>query len=169
MAETKTSRSASLANHFEAAQKSFIRLVESLSEEQWWFQGVNTPGVRTNDEDETRRVGVIAHHVASTQPWIMSRIRAVLEDKPTPPVDFKVINAEHAIEHADATKVQVLDLLHTNLKRITNEVRSIPDELLDKERQFPTGTMTVEQRIERVLIGHMVAHQASIEAATKSA
>ncbi|HYT12504.1 MAG TPA: DinB family protein [Candidatus Nitrosopolaris sp.] len=164
MAETKTSRSAALANQFEAAQKSFIRLVESLSEEQWWFQGVNTPGIRLNDEDETRRVGVIAHHVASTQPWIMGRIRAILEDKPTPPVDFKVINSEHAAEHIDATKAEVLDLLRENLQRIASEVRSIPDPLLDKERHFPTGTMTVEQRIERVLIGHMAAHQASIEA-----
>jgi len=43
MAETKTSRSALLADQFTAAQESFIRLVESLSDEQWWFQGVNTP------------------------------------------------------------------------------------------------------------------------------
>jgi hypothetical protein len=164
MSDTKTSRSAALAGEFEAAQKSFIRLVDSLSEEQWWFQGVNTPGIRLNDEDETRRVGVIAHHVASTQPWIMGRIRAILEDKPTPPADFKAINSEHASEHGNATKAEVLNLLRENLKRIASEVRAIPDERLDKERQFPTGTMTVEQRIERVLIGHMASHQASIEA-----
>jgi hypothetical protein len=109
-------------------------------------------------------VGVIAHHVATTQPWIMGRIRAIIEDKPTPMVDFKVINAEHAVEHGDATKAEVVDLLRENLRRITSEVRAIPDELLDKERQFPTGTMTVEQRIERVLIGHMVSHETSIEA-----
>ena len=107
---------------------------------------------------------MIAHHVASTQPWIMGRIRAIIEDKPTPMVDFKVLNAEHASKHADATKAEVLDLLRENLRRITSEVRAIPDEMLDKERQFPTGTMTVEQRIERVLIGHMASHQTSIEA-----
>lgn len=165
MAETKTSRSARLAEDFEAAQKSFIRLVESLSDEQWHLQGVNTPQARINDEDETRPVGVIAHHVASTQPWIMSRIRAIVEDGPTPPVDFKVINAEHAVEHAGATQAEALALLRESLHRITGEVRAIPDHALDKERQFPTGTMTVQQRIERVLIGHMKAHQASIEAA----
>ena len=164
MPDTKTARSERLADQFEAAQKSFIRLVESLSEEQWWFQGVNTPGPRINDEDETRRLGVIAHHVASTQPWIMGRIRAIVEDRPTPPVDFKVINAEHAVEHGDATKAEVLGLLRENLRHISDEVRAIPDDSLDKERQLPTGTMTVEQRIERVLIGHMKAHQASIEA-----
>jgi hypothetical protein len=164
MAETKTSRSAGLADDFERAQKRFIRLIDSLSDAQWRMQGVNTPGVRLNDEDETRPVAVIAHHVASTQPWIMGRIRAIIQDEPTPPVDFKVINARHAVEHAGATKAEVLDLLGQNLERITSEVRAIPDHFLDKERQFPTGTMSVHQRIERVLIGHMASHQVSIEA-----
>ncbi len=94
----------------------------------------------------------------------MSRIRAIIEDEPTPPVDFKIINAEHAVEHAGATKAEVVGMLQQNLHRITDEVRAIPDHMLDKERQLPTGVMTVRQRIERVLIGHMKAHQASIEA-----
>jgi len=164
VAETKTSRSVRLADEFEAAQERFMKLVESLTEEKWRIRGVNTPELRQNDEDESRPVGVIAHHVASTQPWIMSRIRAIIEDEPTPPVDFKIINAEHAAEHAGATKAEVAGMLQQNLHRITAEVRAIPDHMLDKERQLPTGVMTVQQRIERVLIGHMKAHQASIEA-----
>jgi len=164
VADTKTSRSAGLADQFQTAQEGFIKLVESLTDEKWRIRGVNTPELRQNDEDESRPVGVIAHHVASTQPWIMSRIRAIIEDGPTPPVDFKIINAEHAVEHASATNHEVLGLLRQNLQRITDEVRAIPDHMLDKERQLPTGVMTVQQRIERVLIGHMRAHQASIEA-----
>jgi hypothetical protein len=164
MAETKTSRSALLADQFTATQESFIRLVESLSDEQWWFQGVNTPDLRINDEDETRRVGVIAHHVAMNQVWQMDRIKAVLEDKPTPPVDIKVVNSQHAIEHGDATKAEVVTMLRNQGPRIAADIRLIPDEKLDKERQVPTGTMTVKDRIERVLIGHIQGHQASIEA-----
>jgi hypothetical protein len=164
VADTKTSRSAGLADQFGAAQKSFINLVDSLTDEKWRLRGVNTPELRQNDEDESRPVGVIAHHVASTQPWIMGRIRAIIEDGPTPPVDFKIINAEHAVEHAGATKAEVVSMLQENLHRITDEVRAIPDHMLDKERQLPTGVMSVQQRIERVLIGHMKAHQASIEA-----
>jgi len=164
VAETKTSRSTRLADEFEAAQERFIKLVDSLTDQKWRIRGVNTPELRQNDEDESRPVGVIAHHVASTQPWIMSRIRAIIEDEPTPPVDFKIINAEHAVEHAGATKGEVLSMLQQNLHRITDEVRAIPDHMLDKERQLPTGVMSVQQRIERVLIGHMKAHQASIEA-----
>ena len=164
MADIKTYRSAGLADQFKAAQESFINLVESLTDEQWRMRGVNAPELRQNDEDESRPVGVIAHHVAATQPWIMGRIRAIIEDGPTPPVDFKIINAKHAVEHAGATKAEVVGMLQQNLHRITDEVRVIPDHMLDKERQLPTGVMTVQQRIERVLIGHMKAHQASIEA-----
>src|SRR5260370_15383118 len=153
-----------MADQVGAAEESFIQMVESLTDETWRIRGVNTPELRQNDEDESRAAGVIAHHVASTQPWIMSRIRAIIEDEPTPPVDFKIINAEHAVEHAGATKAEVVGMLQQNLHRITDEVRAIPDHMLDKERQLPTGVMTVRQRIERVLIGHMKAHQASIEA-----
>ena len=158
------SRSKDLADQFESAQQSFIRLIESLTVDQWRMRGANSHGLRLNDEDESRAVGVIAHHVAETQDWIMKRIKAILEDEPTPPVDFKAINAEHANEHAHATRAEVLELLRESGPRIATDIRAIPDEQLDKEREFPSGTMTVRQRIERVLIGHMASHQASIEA-----
>jgi hypothetical protein len=164
MPDTKTTRSARLADQFEAAQEDFIRLVESLTVEHWRMKGQNTPDLRINNEDENRPVGVIAHHAAVNQDWIMNRIKAIVEDKPTPPVDFKEINAHHANEHAHATRAEVLALLRDSKPRIAKDLRAIPDHLLDKERQFPTGTMTVQQRIERVLIGHMKSHLASIEA-----
>jgi len=164
MPDSKTTRSARLAGQFEAAQESFIRLVESLTVEHWRMTGKNTPELRINNEDESRFVGVIAHHVAVNQDWIMSRIKAIVDDQPTPPVDFKEINARHANEHAPATRAEVLALLRECKPRIAKEILAISDDQLDKERQLPTGTMTVQQRIERVLIGHMKSQQASIEA-----
>jgi DinB superfamily len=163
MPNPKATRSARLADQFEAAQESFIGLVESLTVEHWRAKGKNTPELRINDEDESRTVGVIAHHVAVNQDWIMNRIKAIIEDKPTPPVDFKEINAHHANEHAHATRAEVLALLRDSKPRIAKELRAIRDHELDKERELPTGTMTVQQRIERVLIGHMKSHQGSIE------
>jgi DinB family protein len=164
MPKAKTSRAARLADQFEAAQEGFIRLVESLTVEHWRMKGKNTPELRINNEDESRPVGVIAHHVAVNQDWIMNRIKAIIEDKPTPPVDFKEINAHHANEHAHATRAEVLALLRESKARIAKDLRAIRDNELDKERQLPSGTMTVQQRIERVLIGHMKSHQGSIEA-----
>src|SRR5260370_32953612 len=107
MSEVKTTRSARLADEFEAAQESFIRLVESLTVDHWRMRGKNTPELRINEEDESRPVGVIAHHVGVNQDWIMNRIKAIVEDKPTPPVYFKEINDHPPHEHAHATMAEV--------------------------------------------------------------
>jgi hypothetical protein len=128
------------------------------------MRGKNTPGQRINDEDEARPLGVIAHHVAVNQDVIMGRIQLVLRDRPTPQFDSKEINAKHANEYADTTKLEVLALLRNSGEQIAKDLRAIPDQKLDKARDLPSGRMTVEQRIERVLIGHITGHQGSIEA-----
>ena len=70
----------------------------------------------------------------------------------------------HANEYADTTKEEVLSLLRESGSQIAKDLRAIPDEKLDMARELPSGRMTVEQRIERVLIGHIQGHQGSIEA-----
>jgi hypothetical protein len=164
MAKTSASRSERLAEQFEAAHENFMRVVEALTNDQWRMRGRNTPGMRINDEDEARPLGVIAHHVAVNEKVIMGRIQTVLHDAPTPPVDFKEINARHAFEYADTTKADVLSLLRDSGLQIAKDLRTIPDEMLDKVRELPSGKMTVQERIERVLIGHVQGHQGSIEA-----
>ncbi len=164
MAESTSTRSAGLAEQFAAAHADFIRLVESLSDAQWRLKGKNNPQLRQNDEDENRLVGVIAHHVATSGNWIMERIQAIVDGAPTPPVDFKAVNAKHAAQHAGVTKDEVLRLLRESGTRIAAAVRAIPDASLDIERPIPSGVMTVQQRVERVLIGHIQTHQGSIEA-----
>ena len=164
MSETSTSRSESLADQFETTLANFTRVVESLSGEQWRMRGRNTPGMRINDEDEARPLGVIAHHVAVNLNVIMGRIQSAIHDQPTPPIDFKTTNARHANEYADTTKAQVLTLLRSSGGQIATGLRSISDDKLDIAKELPSGKMTVQQRIERVLIGHIQGHQGSIEA-----
>jgi hypothetical protein len=164
MTAPKSNRAAQYAAAFEAAQAEFIRLVESLADEQWRRLGRNFPQ-RLNDEDEQRSVGVIAHHVAMNTPWIMDRIQRMLEGRPLPPADFQVLNAQHAAEHSDVSKEEVLRLLREQKGVIAAAIRAIPDDQLDQSRDTPVGPMSVAQRLERVLIGHMKAHQGSIEAA----
>ena len=142
----------------------FTGVVESLSGDQWRMRGRNTPGMRVNDEDEARPLGVIAHHVAVNLNVIMGRIQAAILDQPTPPADFKQINARHANEYADTTKAEVLTLLRASGSQIAKDLRSITDDKLDIAKELPSGKMTVRQRIERVLIGHIQGHQGSIEA-----
>src|SRR6202521_5544115 len=142
MANTKTSRSGRLADQFEAANENFIRAVEALTSDQWRMRGRNTPGMRINDEDEARPLGVIAHHVAVNQDVIMGRIQAVLRDAPTPPLDIKEVNARHANEYAATTKAEVVSLLRKSGDQIAKDLRAIPDEKLDMGRDRPSERMT---------------------------
>jgi hypothetical protein len=164
MAPASASRSGSLADQFETALANFSGVLESLSSEQWRMRGRNTPGMRINDEDEARPLGVIAHHVAVNLKVIMGRIQGAMNQQATAPLDFKQVNARHANEYADTTKAEVLSLLRDSGHQIAIDLRSIPDEKLDIAQELPSGKMTVEQRIERVLIGHIQSHQGSIEA-----
>jgi len=157
-------RSAQLAAQYEAAHDEFVRLVESLRDEQWHVAGKNFPQ-RIDNEDENRPVGVIAHHVATNGDWIMQRIQTMLAGGPLSPVNMRQINAEQARAHANATKDEVLRLMRASRPRIAEAVRAIPDSQLDIQRETPAGPMSAAQRVERVLIGHMKQHQGSIEAA----
>jgi DinB superfamily len=157
-------RSDQYAQQFEAAQDEFIRLIESLNDEQWHLAGKNFPQ-RINDEDEGRPVGVIAHHVATNGDYITERIQTMLAGGPLAPVNQRAVNAEHARSHAGVTRDEVLRLLLASKPRIANAVRSIPDDQLDIQRSTPAGPMSAAQRVERVLIGHLKQHQGSIEAA----
>ncbi len=159
-----STRAARYAAEFEAAQDQFIRLVESLSEAQWRMPGRNYPQ-RANDEDENRPVGVIADHVAQVEPFIVERIQGMLEGRPLAPVDFRVVNARHAAEHAGVKQADVLARLRDNKLRIAQAVRAIPDSRLDELRETPAGPMSIAQRLERVLIGHIKTHEGSIKAA----
>jgi len=164
MAEKTTSRSERLADQFEETLENFVGVVDAMTADQWRMRGKNTPGQRINDEDEARPLGVIAHHVAVNLKVIMGRIQMVLHDEPTPPADFTQINKRHANEFADTTKAEVLRLLRDSGSQIAKDLRAIPDEKLDMARELPSGKMTVHDRIERVLIGHIKGLQGSIEA-----
>jgi hypothetical protein len=157
-------RSAQLAEQYEAAHDEFVRLVESLNDNQWHLAGKNFP-VRINDEDEGRPLGVIAHHVATNGDWITERIQTMLAGGPLAPVNQREVNSEHARTNANVTKDEVLRLMRASRARIANAVRAIPDDQLDIQRSTPAGPMSAAERVEKVLIGHMKQHQGSIEAA----
>lgn len=164
MNDTASSHSAHLATQFEAAHESFTKLVESVTDDQWLMVGSNHPK-RINDEDEGRSVGVIAHHAAISGDTIMKRIQIALERRPLPPLDVRGANTQHALVHAEVTRDEVLQILRESGPRLAAAVRAIPDGELDEPRDTPVGPMSIAQRVEMVLIGHLQQHRGSIEAA----
>jgi hypothetical protein len=164
MPDTSDTRSARLAEQFEAAVNDFTRMVESLTDDQWRLTGKNHPK-QMNDEDEGRTVGVIAHHAVISGDMIMERIQLMLQGRPLTPPNSREVNARHAVEHSDASREEVTRILRESGPRLAAAVRAIPDDQLDQSRDTPAGPMSILQRVEMVLIGHMQAHQGSIEAA----
>lgn len=158
------SRSEHFATQFEAVQDEFIHLIDSLTDKQWTLIGKNHPK-RMNDEDEGRPVGVIAHHVAITGDFIIDRIQRMLDERPLAQVDFREVNQKHASEHEGVTRAEVLRILRESKPRLAAAVRAIPDAQLDQQRETPVGPMSIAQRLEMVLIGHIQGHKGSILAA----
>lgn len=160
-------RAEAIAATYEATQRGFIELVASLTDDQWRRVGANYPQ-RVNDEDEKRAVGIIACHVALDEPWHLERIQRIITGDPVAPVDMAAMNRDQALEHVDVSRAEVLEMLRTQLPSIAAAIRAIEDRELDLSRETPVGPMSVADRLERVLIGHITAHRGSIEAVMRS-
>ena len=159
-----TTRASNYADAYVTAHSQFKDLVGSLSDAQWALVGSNFPD-RINDEDEARSIGVIAHHVADAEQFIIDRIHAMLEGRPLSRLDIHEVNARHADLYAAVTRDEVMAVLRVNEQQIAARIRAIPDEALDAVHETPAGPATIAQRLDRVLIGHMKMHQGSIERA----
>ena len=145
-------RARTLAERFEQANRELIQTVEGLSDAQW----------RTKTTGEGWSVGVVAHHVAGGHQGIAGIVKKIAHGEPFT-FDMDMIhkgNAEHAVQYANTTKAETLALLRQNGAAATATVRGLGDAELD--RVGGSMSMTAAQVIERILIGHVLDHHASI-------
>ena len=152
-----------LVARLDRAVAGFRDLVERLNDRQWALRGVNTPGPRFFPEDEDRPVGVIAWHVAAWLPRHTDLMRARLTGDQQM-LDANAINAEEASAHAGATRSEVLERLAAEAPGARAFIAGVTDEQLDHSWETRVGRMDLRTAIERVLIGHVDMHRASIEA-----
>jgi uncharacterized damage-inducible protein DinB len=153
-------RSETLASQFEQANRELIATVDGCSDAQW----------KATTSGETWSVGVVAHHVAQGHQGIAGLIKAAATGQAGPSLTMDMIhkgNAEHAKEHANCTKADTVALLRTNGSAAATSVRGLSDEQLERSKETPAGAMTVQQMIERILIGHVKGHHESIQSAVK--
>jgi uncharacterized damage-inducible protein DinB len=144
-----------LADQLEQANHELIHTVEQLSDAQW----------KATTADEGWRVGVVVHHVATGHGYLSGMVRKIADGDPVA-VDRDAIhraNAEHAVQFADVTKASALALLRQNGAYAVAIVRGLEDSQLD--RVGGSMGMTTAQAIERVLVGHVQNHHASIRQA----
>lgn len=158
-------RSQVLAEQFEQAVSDFIDTVEGLSKEQW----------RILCPNEERSIGVLARHVAWGITFEMDVFRNIAAGGRPDTIsgaDLAEMNARDAEEWKDAPKNETLTLLRGNAAAAAEEVRQLSEEQLALRGRYITDipdAWTVEQWIERVLIGHVRGHLESIRAVLKPA
>ncbi|MGH7333905.1 MAG: DinB family protein [Candidatus Rokuibacteriota bacterium] len=153
-------RADQLAGKFEQSCREINMLVERLSDAEW----------KKVTAGEQWPVGVAAHHVAEGHAGIASIIQAIAKGQPMPTFTMDMLhemNAKHAKEHANTTKVATLELLQTNGAKAAAAVRALSDVDLDRSGTVLAGmpAMSVAQVIEGILINHVNEHMGSIRTA----
>jgi uncharacterized damage-inducible protein DinB len=144
-----------LAAEFERANDELIAAVEGLSDGQW----------RTLCEGEGWSVAVTAHHVAVGHAAVAEMLRMAARGEARRP-SFEQLherNARHAEEYAEVGQAETIDLLRRNGAEAVAVVRGFDDADLEI---VPGGDgRSPAVLIERVLIGHVRGHLASIQTA----
>ena len=152
-----------LADRLRRRYDAFADYLSTLRSEHWDLVCHNHPTIRVGDDDEGRRVGTVAHHVAVALPRQVAFLRAIINggEIPRPSNAF---NAEHARANPDPDREGTISLLRRNSAEVAEVVRSLSAEELARSAETFAGEMTASQAVERVMIGHVDWHEGSIKA-----
>ncbi len=157
-------RAEALANRYEQLNNELIAVLEQCSVEQW----------RALCANERWPVGVTAHHVAAMTNLNVELLSGAARGVPWPAIAMDVVdqgNAEHALQYADCTKAETIDLLTRTGTAVSTLIRQLDEQQLD--RAWPAlwrgnALLSVAQCVEGHLIGHIRDHLASIRGAIES-
>jgi hypothetical protein len=151
-----------LADRIEEGAAGLAAFAEGLSEKEWRTPVSDTDG---------RSVGVIVHHVASVYPIEIHLAKVIAGGNAVTDVTLEAVadmNANHAREHSEATKSEVLDLLRRNSSAAAAAVREFTDDQLDQAAPFSFSSgapLTAQFVIEDHALRHSWHHLAKIRKA----
>ena len=156
-------RAKELAERLTAFNGEIIAFVENCSDEDW----------TKVCSGEQWSVGVVARHLAAGHYGVLNLVKLVVSGEPLPDITMEAIdqmNAEHAEEHADCTRAEVLSLLRENGSSIAEYVAGLGDEDLDRAGHLVLlgGDVSAWQVFERVILQSGGEHLASMKAAAGS-
>lgn len=115
-------------------------------------------------EREGRQVGVVVYHIAVGHGIIGEQIEALAQGVAPPnrgiatAEDAARFNAEQAEEHVDCTRDEVIDLLRRNGAAVAAMLCGLTDIQLQQTATVRGRTVTLQERIQRGLLGHISGH-----------
>lgn len=153
-------RANSLAEQFTSLNNDMISFVENCSDEDW----------KKVTDGEQWPVGVVACHVAKGHYGVLAWAKMIVAGEALPEITMDQIhkmNADQAKENADITNSEVLDALKNNGSAITNFIREMSPEDLDRTAALSLigGDISTQQFIENFIIQNVGEHLANMKAA----
>jgi hypothetical protein len=154
-------RSDALAEQFQQANAGAIAYVVGCSDEEW----------RARSRDEGWPVGFVAWHIGDACNAVMGFVNAVANGQALPNLTAQMLddmNARNLAQHAGAGKAEALEQLRRNETAITEAIRALSDEQLDRTAAMPMmggKQMSAQQLIEGGLIFHARGHVESMKSA----
>lgn len=156
-------RAEQLLSDFEQAVEEFTKVVEAWPDDKW----------TTAHGDEGWTVAATAQHVSGQFPLEMEYLTAAAEGRDLPTYTWDDINEKNdtrAGRNTTASKAEVLDELRREGEIVTDFLRGLSDEQLDRTYPFALAggaEVSTQQMIEGgLLIDHVRAHTKSIQAAS---
>jgi hypothetical protein len=152
-------RARELAGRLDQVRQKVNVLVSNCTEADWGKQC-----------KEEWSLGVVARHVAAGHFAITDLAKMIINGQPLPELTGEQLVQmanDHAREHADCTREEVLQLLQDNGQSLIDFVSTLSDGDLDKtgELALVGGPVSTQQLIEYVLIDSAGEHIANMEAA----
>ena len=149
-----------LADRLEQANHALLAVLTACSEDDW----------RKPAGNDTRSVGVIAHHVASAHALVLGLAQEVAAGRQLPALTWEMVhqgNAQHAEQQSGCPKAETLDLLRRNSAEAARIIRGMSDEQLGRSSTWElSGDVTTQRVIEVHMIDHAHEHLATIKAVT---
>ena len=147
-----------LAERYKQENAEFLTLIEGLSEDQW----------NKRCPDETRTVGVVAHHMATNSIIIAEWAKQLGNGQAIEGFNRNLVdrvNAQHAQENIGTGKAETVELENKNTAEAVKIIEGLSDEQLNTAAPhslFGGNPVSAQQLIENGLIGHLQSHLKSI-------
>ena len=156
-----SARIQALAEQFERVNAEAIAAVEACADQEW----------RAASRQEGWPVAFSAWHIAEGHTAIMGLVAAVANGGQAPALTAAMLDAKNADDlsrHGTCSKQEALDTLRQNGTAVADAIRRLSDEQLDRAavlELFGGQSLSVQQLIELVLVGHARQHLASMQVA----
>lgn len=154
-------RTKELVERVTAFNNEFIAFVDNCSDEEW----------RKVCSGEGWTVGVVAHHVAAGHFGAIDFVRMIVAGEAIPEITMETIdqmNAQHAKEHANCTREEVLGLLRKNGSAFASYLEGLSEADLVRTGYLALigSDVSAQQLIEMVILQMGGEHFDSMKAAT---